>query len=223
MPWPARWTAGAKAHLRANRLATNGLLAQTLAGRTHKPKVLVCASGMGIYPSGGEQVITEESALGASWLAMLQRDGEAATEPASLAGIRVVNLRIAPVLAPAGIRRGTSRMGDGRQWMSWVGRDELARIIHHVLVTGTVQGPVNPVSPRPVRNAEFAATAAHVLGRKPGPAMPAFVLRMLLGEMADEFALASRRIEPRKLLASGYQFAYPDLEAAIVHEQGAAA
>ena len=223
MPWPARWTDGAKAQIRANRLATNGLLARTLAGCTHRPRVLVCASGMGIYPSSGDQIITEESPLGASWLANLQRDGEAATEPASLAGIRVVNLRIVPVLGSAGIQRGTSRFGDGRQWMSWVGRDELARIIHHVLVTDTVEGPVNPASPEPVRNAEFAATAARMLGRKPGPAMPAFVLRLLLGEMADEFVLASRRMAPRKLLASGYQFSYPHLDAALGHELGGAA
>lgn len=222
MAWPARWTAKAKQQIRENRLATNGLLARSLAACEHRPRLLVCASGMGIYPPSGEEIITEETAPGTSWLANLQRDGEAATVPASEAGIRVVNLRIPPVLSKAGIARGTNRMGNGQQWMSWVGLDELASIVHHVLVTEAVVGPVNPVSPNPVRNAEFAATIAAVLGRKPGLAMPAFVLRLLLGEMAEEFALASRRMTPAKLLATGYQFRFPKLADAARHELGLA-
>jgi uncharacterized protein (TIGR01777 family) len=217
-PWPARWTAKAKQQIRANRLATNRLLAQTLADCHHKPQVLVCASGMGFYPPSGDQVITEDSGGGTSWLATLQRDGEAATAPAKAAGIRVVNLRIPPVLTGASIQRGMNRVGSGQQWMSWVGRDELASIVQHVLVTDVVVGPVNPVSPNPVRNADFATSAARVLGRKPGFALPAFLLHLLLGEMADEFMLASRRMEPRKLLATGYQFRFPDLETALRHE-----
>jgi len=217
-PWPARWTTKAKQQIRANRLATNRLLAQTLANCSHKPRVLVCASGMGFYPPSGDQIITEDSAGGTSWLATLQRDGEAATAPASAAGIRVVNLRIPPVLTGASIGRGTNRIGNGRQWMSWVGRDELTSIVEHVLVTDALEGPVNPVSPNPVGNADFAATVARVLGRKPGLALPASLLHLLLGEMADEFMLASRRMEPRRLLATGYQFRFPDLESALRHE-----
>jgi uncharacterized protein (TIGR01777 family) len=218
VPWPARWTTKAKQQIRANRLATNSLLARVLADCSHKPRVLVCASGMGFYPPSGAQIITEDSAGGTSWLATLQRDGEAATAPASAAGIRVVNLRIPPVLTGASIARGTNRIGNGRQWMSWVGRDELTSIIEHVLLIDALEGPVNPVSPNPVQNADFAATTARVLGRKPGLALPAFLLHLLLGEVADEFILASRRMEPRKLLATGYQFRFPDLETALRHE-----
>jgi hypothetical protein len=220
MPWPARWTAKAKQAIRANRLATNGLLARSLAACERKPHVFVCASGMGFYPPSGDEIIAEDCACGTSWLATLQREGEAATAPANAAGIRVVHLRIPPVLAKSGIERGTNRIGSGRQWMSWVGRDELASIVHHVLLTDALVGPVNPVSPNPVRNADFAATVARVLGRKPGPAVPAFLLRLMLGEMADEFALASRRMEPRKLLATNYEFRFPELEAALRHELG---
>jgi hypothetical protein len=220
MPWPPRWTVKAKQAIRANRFATNGLLAETLAKCAQKPRVLVCASGMGFYPPSGDQIITEDSTGGTSWLATLQREGEAATAPASAVGIRVVHLRIPPVLAKSGIERGTNRIGSGRQWMSWVGRDELASIVHHVLLTDALVGPVNPVSPNPVRNADFAATVARVLGRKPGPAVPAFLLRLMLGEMADEFVLASRRMEPRKLLATNYEFRFPELEAALRHELG---
>ena len=222
-PWPARWTSSAKQQIRANRLATNGLLAEALASCKHKPRVLVCASGMGFYPPSGEQVVTEDNPGGTSFLATLQRDGEAAATPASAAGIRVMHLRIPPVLTKASIPRGTSRIGSGRQWMSWVGRDELAGIVEHVLVTDALVGPVNPVSPNPMRNADFAATTARVLGRKPGLAMPAPLVHLLLGEMADELALASRRMEPRKLLATGYQFQFPQLEETMRHELGFAA
>lgn len=221
MPWPMRWTSEFKTQIRENRVGTNRLLAETLAGRKRKPQVLVCASGMGIYPSSGDQVITEESALGSDFLAMLQCDGEAATAPASAAGIRVVYLRIPAVLGGANIRRITGRLGSGQQWSSWVARDELASIVQHVLVTDALVGPVNPVSPNPVRNAEFTTTLSRVLGSKPGLPMPAFLLRLMLGEMADALILASRRIEPRKLLATGYQFRFPLLEAALRHELGA--
>lgn len=218
MRWPPRWTAKAKGQIRASRLATNRLVAEALANCTRKPGVLVCASGMGFYPPSGDQIITEDSTGGTSWLATLQRDGEAATAPAGAAGIRVVHLRIPPVLARAGVERGTNRIGNGRQWMSWVGRDELASIVEHILVSDALVGPVNPVSPNPVRNADFAATAARVLGRTPGLPLPASLLHLMLGEMADEFALASRRMEPRRLLETGYRFRFPELETALRHE-----
>jgi NAD dependent epimerase/dehydratase family enzyme len=105
MPWPMRWTSKAKEKLRANRLTTNRLLAQALAGRAHKPQVLICASGMGYYPSSGEAVLTEDSPPGDHFVALLQRGGEAATVPASAAGIRVVHLRIPPVLGGAALKQ----------------------------------------------------------------------------------------------------------------------
>jgi hypothetical protein len=173
---------------------------------------------MGIYPSSGDQVLTEDSPVGTDFLAHLQCDGEAAAAQASTAGVRVVNLRISAVLGGDAVRRNVGRMGDGRQWSSWVSRDELARIMNFVLVTDGLVGPVNPVSPKPVRNAEFAATLSRVLGRKPGLPIPAFLLRLMLGEMAEALVLASRRIEPRKLLAAGYEFHFPELEVALRHE-----
>ncbi len=205
LPWPMRWTSEAKQRMRANRMTTNSLLAESLARCKHKPRVLVCASGMGIYPSSGDQVITEESPPGSDFLAMLQRDGEAAAMKAYEAGIRVVNLRIPAVLGGDAIRRNMGRLGSGRQWSSWVSRDELASIVNYVLLTDSLVGPVNPVSPNPVRNAEYVETFSRILGGKPGIPMPAFLLRLMLGEMADTLILASRRIEPRRLLAAGYE------------------
>jgi hypothetical protein len=218
MPWPLRWTSEFKQRMHLNRLSTNNLLAENLSKCKHKPHVLVCASGMGIYPSCGDQVITEESPLGSDFLAMLQRDGEAAAMKACEAGIRVVNLRIPPVLGGDALRRNAGRMGSGRQWNSWVSRDELASIVNYVLITDVLVGPLNPVSPNPVRNTEMAATLSRVLGRKPGLSMPAFLLRLMLGEMAEALILASRRIVPGKLLATGYQFRFPELETALRHE-----
>jgi uncharacterized protein len=217
-PWPMRWMEKSKQQLRDNRIGANGLLARTLVGCQRKPQVLVCASGMGIYPPSGETVLTEESPVGTDFLAHLQRDGEAATASASAAGIRVVNLRIPAVVGGPHLKRNMGRLGSGRQWSSWVSRDELTYIVEHALLTATLVGPLNPVSPNPVRNAEFSATASRVLGRRPGLPIPAFVLRLLMGEMADALLLASRRMEPRKLLASGYRFRYPELEDALRHE-----
>jgi NAD dependent epimerase/dehydratase family enzyme len=103
--------------------------------------------------------------------------------------------------------------------MSWVGRDELAFIIEFVLTNDGLSGPVNAVSPNPLRNTEFATTATKALGLKPGGVMPNFIVRLVMGEMGEEFALASRRAQPAKLIAAGYQFRYPDLECALLHEK----
>jgi len=111
------------------------------------------------------------------------------------------------------------RAGDGQQWMSWIGRDELASIIEFTLTNGSLSGPVNAVTPNPLRNAEFAETATKALGLKPGGVMPAFIVRMVMGEMGEEFALASRRAQPARLLGAGYKFRYPQLECALQHER----
>jgi len=218
MPWPLRWTGKAKQKILANRLATNRLLAESLAACEHKPQVLICASGMGYYPSSGDTILTEDSPAGTTFLASLQQAGEAATAPASQAGIRVVHLRIPMVLGGAALLRIGFQAGDGQQWASWVGRDELASIIEFALRTESLAGPVNAVSPNPIRNADFAIAASHALEQKCGGTMPAFLVRLTLGEMGEELILASRRIQPAKLLAAGYQFRYPDLEQAVRHE-----
>jgi uncharacterized protein len=218
MPWPARWTETAKQKIRKNRLATNGLLASNLAKCKNKPEVLICSSGMGVYPSLGDQPITEASPLGTDFLSMLQQDGEAEAMKATIAGIRVVNLRMPAVLGGEALQRNMGRIGDGKQWSPWISRDELARIIHFIIITDGIAGPVNPVSPNQVRNAEFATTISNMLGRKPGLPLPAFVLRLILGEMVDALMLASRRIVPRTLLDAGYTFQFPELEVALRHE-----
>ncbi len=218
MPWPARWTPKVKQILSANRLGITRLLTESLAQCDRKPKVFICASGMGYYGSSGDTIITEASPAGTTFLAQLQCDAEAVTTPASQAGIRVVHLRIPAVLGGSMLQRAGFRAGNGKQWMSWVARDELVSIIEFALTDESLIGPVNAVSPNPRRNAEFSTTAVKVLGRKSGGYMPTFLVRLMLGEMGDEFVLASRRIQPSRLLAAGYQFQYADLEQALRHE-----
>jgi uncharacterized protein len=217
----ARWTSAFIKRWRENHIGTNRLLAETLAHCQEKPRVLVCASAQGIYPPSGGQVLAEDSAVGTDYLAELLRDGEQATTPASEAGIRAVHLRIPTVLSGASLAAMNSnirRLGSGQQWFSWVARDEMAGIVQHALVTDTLEGPVNACSPNPVRNAEFFATLARVRGRTPRLPMPAFVLRLMLGGMADALILASRRLVPQRLLETGYVFRFAEIEAALRHE-----
>jgi uncharacterized protein len=219
--WPFRWTPKSKKKILANRLATNGLLARSLAACVHKPRVLICASGVGYYASSGDRVLTEDCPAGTSFLSHFDQDAEVSTAPASEAGIRVVHLRIPTVMGGPMLQFVGFQAGDGRQWMSWVGRDELASITEFALGTEILCGPVNAVSPNPLRSAEFATVATQALGQKPGGVMPAFVARLVFGEMGEEFILASRRVQPAKLLAAGYKFRYPELEGALQHEKEA--
>lgn len=225
VPWPTRWTSAAKKRIYDNRVGSYRLLAETLAGQERRPRVLVCASGQGIYPSSDDQILTEESPIGSDFLAGLQRDGEAATAAASAAGIRVVHLRIPSVLGGPNLTtmtRNVRPFGSGRQWWSWVALDEIPAIVEHVFNTDRLVGAVNATSPNPVREAEFSVTLGRILGRRPGRGVPAFLLRLMMGEMAEALLLASRRIEPRRLVQTGYQFRYPELETALRHQLGVA-
>jgi hypothetical protein len=194
--------------------------------------VLACASAIGYYGSRGDEILKEESAPGDDFLAGVCREWEAATEPAAGKGIRVVNLRFGVILSPAGgalakmlppFRLGAGGiLGDGRQFVSWVAIDDVLGAIQHVLATGSVRGPVNVVSPRPVTNRELTKTLGRVLGRPTILPMPAFAARAVFGEMADALLLASQRVEPKHLVASGYRFRHPDLEGALRHLLGKA-
>jgi len=219
MRWSMRWTTKFKQKIRTNRKATYHLLADSLAACNHKPHVLVCASGIGVYPSSGDEILTEDTVPCSSFLSAVDREGETATASAEAAGIRVVHLRIPQVMGGPALQYVGFQAGDGMQWISWIGRDELASIIEFTLRTESLSGAVNAVSPNPLRNAEFAITATKTLGLKPGGVMPKFIVHLVMGEMGEEFMLASRRAQPAKLLTTGYRFQYPGLECALQHEQ----
>jgi uncharacterized protein (TIGR01777 family) len=217
--WPFRWTGKAKKVMLQNRLATNSLLSRSLAACAHKPRLLICASGAAHYAPSGDTILTEDSPSGTSFLSQFDQQAEGSTTAASAAGIRVVHLRIPTVLGGPILQFIGFQAGDGQQWNSWVGRDELASIIEFVLATESLSGPVNAVSPKPLRNAEFATASTQALGLKPGGTMPVFILRLSMGEMGEEIFLNSRRVQPAKLLAAGYRFRFPELADCLRHEK----
>jgi uncharacterized protein (TIGR01777 family) len=222
-----RWTDAKKQRIRASRVESTRLLADTLARLQTRPRVLVCASAIGYYGNRDAEVLTEESAPGTDFLSEVCRAWEAAAEPARAAGIRTVHLRIGIVLSKEGgalaqmltpFQLGIGGpIGNGRHYMSWLALDDAVGMIEHALTDEHLAGPVNAVTPQPVTNSEFAKTMGRVLGRPALLPMPAFALRFALGEMADALLLSSARVAPERLQAAGYQFKYPQLEGALRH------
>ena len=228
-----RWNAYRKQRIRESRTEGTMLLAEALAGLRRPPRVLVSASGMGIYGDRKDEVLTEDAVPDGApgdFFVELGRDWEAATDPARAAGIRVVNLRFGLVLTPAGGALGRmlppfllgagGPLGSGKQWVSWLSVDDAVGVVHHALLTDELSGPVNTASPEPVTSRTFAATLGRVLGRPALLPVPAPALRILFGEMADTALLASQRLSPARLLASGYTFRHPRLEQALRHVLG---
>ena len=225
-----RWSAKQKARIRDSRVKGTTLLARTLASLAHPPRVLISASAIGFYGDRGQDGLTEESTPGTGFLAETAQAWEQATEAAERKGIRVVRLRTGVVLSPAGgalkemllpFKLGVGgKVGSGEQWWSWIALDDVVGAIHHALTRDSVSGPVNLTAPHPVTNAEFTKTLGRVLSRPTIFPMPAFAARLAFGEMANELLLSSTRVEPRKLLATGYSFRYPELAPALRHLLG---
>jgi uncharacterized protein (TIGR01777 family) len=225
-----RWTTARKASIRDSRIKGTHLLSESLANLGQPPAVLASASAVGYYGNQGDKILDEQSDSGSGFLADVCRQWEGATKPAAEAGIRVVHLRFGMVLSPSGgalakmltpFRFGMGgRLGSGRQDTSWITLDDVVGAIHHCLVNESLHGAVNLVSPNPVTNREFTKVLGTVLKRPTWFAVPAAALRLALGEMADELLLTSTRATPTRLLASGYKFRFPELEAALQHELG---
>ncbi len=227
-----RWSAEKKARIHHSRVQGTRLLCDALAQLVNPPKVLVSASAIGYYGDRGAESLHEASRPGTGFLAEVCQAWEAATAPAVQRGIRVVHLRLGMVLSPAGgalakmllpfkIGAGGVR-GSGRQYMSWMALDDAIGAMLHALLTPSVQGPVNAVSPQPLTNGEFTAILGRVLGRPTLLPLPAWAARLAFGDMADALVLASTRVEPRRLLETGYVFRYPDLDSALRHLLGKA-
>jgi uncharacterized protein (TIGR01777 family) len=225
-----RWTESRKRLIRDSRVDPTRRLCEALARRSPKPAVLICASAIGYYGSQGDIVLTENSPSGEGFLPDVCRQWEAATLPAAEAGIRVVNLRIGMVLGRKGgalasmltpFRLGLGGVvGSGRQYWSWIAIDDLVGAMQHAIVTRAISGPVNATAPNPATNREFTKALGRVLRRPTIVPMPAFAARLALGPMADDLLLASARVVPSRLLESGYQFRFPELEPALRHELG---
>jgi uncharacterized protein (TIGR01777 family) len=225
-----RWNARKKARIMESRARDTRLLSESLARLKQPPRVLVSASAIGYYGDRGDEPMTEANSAGALFLSEVSTAWEVATEPAARAGIRVVNLRIGFVLSAAGGGLAAmllpfkmcmgGRVGSGRQYISWVAINDVVGAILHALRTAALAGPVNAVAPHPVTNLEFTETLGRVLHRPTIFPMPAFAARLVFGEMADNLLLASTRVEPERLVATGYQFRFPELEPALRHVLG---
>ena len=226
-----RWTRDKKARIFDSRVKGTRLLCESLANLAHPPKVLVCASAIGYYGNRGAEIMNEGSPSGSGFLAEVCVEWEIATEPVAETDIRVVNLRTGVVLSLEGgplekmlppFKMGAGGvLGNGRQYMSWIALEDAVGAIHHTLITDSLQGPVNNVAPHPVTNREFTKTLGRVLRRPTLFPLPGFGLRIMFGgEMADELFLSSTRVEPARLLETGYAFQYPDLEGALQHVLG---
>lgn len=220
-----RWTEEKKRQIRNSRVLGTRNLAQALAKAQQRPRLLISGSAIGYYGDRGGEILGENAASGKGFLPEVCREWEAATQPATDAAIRTVQMRIGVVLSPDGgalqkmllpFRLGLGgNMGNGSQWWSWIHVQDLVGAVHHILKNDLLQGPVNVVSPRPATNSDFTKTLASVLSRPAIFPMPAFAARLAFGQMADELLLASQRVEPAKLVASGYPFQYSDLKKAL--------
>lgn len=220
-----RWTAAYKRKIRDSRVVGTTTLATALARLERPPRVLISASGINWYGDTGDREVDETSPMGSGFLAEVVRDWEAATEPARAAGIRVVPIRTGLVMARNGVMERRllplfklglgGRVGSGNQWMSWVTLADHIAATRFLIERDDISGPVNVTAPNPVTNRAYTAALARALRRPAVFAAPAFGLRLALGDLADEALLSSQRVRPARLLATGFSFRHPDIEAAI--------
>ncbi len=221
-----RWNPDARRRLYASRVEVTRSVVAAI-GRLPagaRPEVLVNASAVGYYGDGGDAVLTEESAPGNGFLADLCRAWEAAALEAEALGVRVVCLRLGMVLGCGGLaferlRRVFTwglggRLGTGRQWQSWIHLDDLRATIVHAVNSPSLRGAVNATAPGPVRNVDFTRQLAAVLQRPAVLPVPAFALKLALGGFASVL-LEGQRAMPNALVADGFGFKFPNMEAAL--------
>jgi uncharacterized protein len=222
-PVSQRWTEAAKKRISDSRVEGTRRLVAALSTQSERPRVLVCASAVGYYGSRGDQILTEVSAPASDFLARVVVEWEEAAQQAESLGIRVVRLRFGMVLGPGGalakllplFRFGVGgKLGSGHQWMSWIHIDDAINLILFVLNFATIRGAVNATAPQPVTNEEFTERLAIALHRPAILPVPAFALKLALGEMS-EMVLASQRVLPTVAKSAGFRFQYPDLRAAL--------
>lgn len=225
-----RWSTDKKERILKSRVQGTRLLVDSLSRLKEPPKVLICSSAVGYYGDRGSEVLTEAASAGKGFLAEVCQAWEAEAARATEAGIRTVMARTGIVLSAQGGALATmlppfqlglgGKLGTGRQYMSWIGIDDMIRAFYHCLYTESLSGPVNFVAPNALTNSRFTESLARVLRRPAFFQVPQFALALAMGQSADEMLLASTRVEPGQLLNSGFVFDYPQLEAALRHELG---
>ena len=223
-----RWNSARKERLWTSRVEATRALCEGIASAPQRPKVLVCASAIGLYGDRGNETLNESSTPGTGFLAELSQAWEQACEPATAVGVRVVHARFGIILSKEGgalakmltpFRLGLGgRVGSGQQFWSWISLADAVRAIEFALERDEVRGPINVVGPAPCTNQEFTRALGQALGRPTIAPLPAFAAKLALGkEMAEGLLLASARVEPRVLLESGFAFEHPDLASALQH------
>ena len=232
---PIPWTKWKRKQILESRVKGTKLIAEHVASLNKKPKVLVCASAIGYYGDNDENLLSEDAEKGTDFFSHVVSEWEAAAKPAIDAGIRVVFLRLAPVMSPQGgalqvlslpaMLGSSPPVAGGKQWWSWVSVDDAVGSIYHSIITDSLSGPVNVASPNPVRQKEWAATLANVFWGKLGKLttlipVPGFILKTFLGEFGDVLALSSIKVDSSKLIDSGYKFRFNDLEDCFRHLLG---
>jgi len=225
-----RWTDQKKRAIRDSRVNGTRLLSESLARLSRPPSLFLSASAIGYYGDRGDELLTEASAPGNDFLANVCVEWENATRPAVEKGIRTVHARfgiildaedgaLAKMLTPFRMGIG-GRVGDGKQWMSWVALDDVVNGLRFLMEEPSTRGPVNFVAPNPVTNAEFTKTLGRALSRPTLFPVPVFAARLAFGEMADALLLSSQRVEPSVLKSMAYQFRWPTPEPSLRHILG---
>lgn len=219
-----RWTDARKKVLRDSRVLGTAAIARAAAALDTPPGVLLCGSAIGYYGDTGDAYVDEDSPAGGGFLADLVQDWEAAAEPARAAGIRTVYARTGLVVARSGGAWGRlfpvfkaglgGRLGDGRQFWSFIAMHDEIAALRFALGTPSLSGPVNLTAPEPLTNREVTVAMGRVLHRPALAAVPAPVLRVVLGEFAGD-VLGSQRVRPKRLLDAGFVFAFPHIDQAI--------
>jgi uncharacterized protein len=219
-----RWNTEKKERIRASRVENTRHLVDIISQAENKPKTLICSSAVGYYGSQGDEKLTEQSPSGNDFLAQVCMDLEKEALRAEDYGVRVVLIRTGVVLGDDGgalaqmltpFKLGVGgRLGNGRQYMSWVHIDDLVGIMLYARENNNLQGAVNAVTPDPVTNSEFTRTLANALHRPAILPAPGFALKIILGEFANVL-LGSQRVVPEALQNAGYDFIFPGLEEAL--------
>ncbi|SHL87563.1 TIGR01777 family oxidoreductase [Actinacidiphila paucisporea] len=219
-----RWTEERKRELYDSRVLGTATIAAAVAAMDTPPEVLLCGTAIGYYGDTGDTWVDEDSPPGTGFLADLVQDWEAAAEPAAAAGVRTAFARTGLVVAPHGGAWGRlfplfkaglgGRLGNGRQFWSFIALHDEVAALRHILDTEALSGPVNLTAPQPLTNREVTAAMGRVLHRPTLAAVPAPVLRAALGEFAGD-VLGSQRVRPKRLLESGFAYAFPEIEQAI--------
>jgi uncharacterized protein (TIGR01777 family) len=221
-----RWSAVEKARIRDSRLLATRSLVGAIRAMVRPPRVFVSASAQGYYGSRGDEVLTEESAPGGDFLARVCIDWEREAFEARSSVERLVLVRsglvldrregaLPRMLLPFRFFAG-GRIGSGRQYLSWIHRDDWVSLVRWAVLHREVDGPVNAAAPNPVRNAECARCLGRILHRPSVVPAPAFAVRLVLGEMADSLLLSSQRVVPARATALGFAFGFPDLDGALL-------